>query len=460
MAVLRGYLGLAISGFIIWVTPCIARAADDVSLAGRVKLSGDYAFDRQSVKEDPSLTARLVFDGRQDAWLLHSQVEGSWEIPGDDDRQGIAFKRFNAVYQDESRFLELKELVVERQLGGIDWRFGVQRFAWGRLDEYPINDLFNPWDYGKFLVKPMEERKIGVPALSAALGRQDWTSQLVWVPWYIPYRLPEPGSRWSVTPAITTITAGHNSIVENTPQEEDLPARTLDNGSIGFRVQRLGEIEAAVNFFHGFDPRPVFRTTSLTVTESAAGWVASPGYVPSFHKITAIGLDAATVAGPFSLRGEAAYTGNRVFNVRQELWRYPETQSQGVTPLNPIEIDSDTLDYGIAADYRPFEDGLLTVQAQQTMILDRPDTLYERRVETLIWASLKVGWLNQKVETSLSLASNPEHGADMVKAGAMYIFSDSWKAEITAIFLSGPPQSLFGRYAANDQIGLEVVYQW
>ena len=48
----------------------------------------------------------------------------------------------------------------------------------------------------------------------------------------------------------------------------------------------------------------------------------------------------------------------------------------------------------------------------------------------------------------------------LVKTGVLYIFSDSWKAEITTLFLSGPPQSLFGRYAANDQMGLELVYQW
>jgi hypothetical protein len=48
----------------------------------------------------------------------------------------------------------------------------------------------------------------------------------------------------------------------------------------------------------------------------------------------------------------------------------------------------------------------------------------------------------------------------MAKAAVWYIFTDSWKAGITAINLSGPPQSVFGRYSRNDQIEGELVYSW
>jgi hypothetical protein len=188
--------------------------------------------------------------------------------------------------------------------------------------------------------------------------------------------------------------------------------------------------------------------------------VIDPGFVPSFHKITSLGLDVAAVAGDWSLRAEAAYAVNRPFNVRPELWGHPQSIAVGVTPLNPAEIRKDTLDYGIAADYRLFEDGMLTMQAQQTVIFDRPDTLYDRTVETILWTSLKAGWMNQKVETNLTLAYNPEHGAGMARANAYYVFTDSWKAGVNTVFLEGPPLSLFGRYSRSDQIEMEVVYSW
>jgi len=434
------------------VRPCAGDSGEQVSLSGRLQFAAQYALDRESVKENPDLAARLIVDDRRTAWNLHGWIEGDWQLDLDN-QQVLAVKPFDRVYGSQSRPLDVKEAFAERQVGGIDWRLGVQRFSWGRLDEYPINDLFNPWNYDQFLIKTLQERKIGVPALSAGLGRLDWSAQLVWAPWFVPYRLPEPGSRWALTRAVPESTAA--------PLEPDLPARTLDNGAFGLRIQRLGEIEGALNLFHGIDPRPILGTRSLP-TLAAGG--STVGVAPAFHPITAVEMDAATVLGPVSLRGEAAWTGNRVFNIRRELWGPAEGQD-GAAPAvaaswPSIERARDTIDYGIAADYRPFEDGLLTVQAQQSVILSRPEALYERRIEPLLWVNLKVDWLNQKIQTHANLAHNPDHGASMVRAGLSYLWNDAWKADLTVLALSGPSSSLFGRYALNDQIRLQLNYQW
>lgn len=432
-------------------------AEDGVSVSGRLSSRAALAFDDRSSKEDPSLTGRLVIDARESTWRLYTWLEGGWDgaVPSPNSDHAL-LKDFDTVYQDNSPYLEAKDLYAERAMAGIETRIGIQRFAWGRLDEYPINDLFNPWDYRQFLVKSLEERKIGVPAVSATMGRSDWSGQFVWVPWLVPYRLPGSNERWSLVGAGSTSPAMAGT--EFMPLEPDLPARTLKNGSAGLRWQTLGEVEWAVNLFHGFDPRPSFGITTGTV--AARNNSNSLPIVPSFQRITSMGLDTALVAGDWSLRAETAYACNRTFAIRRELWESPPSQTAAPSTLSALEVTSDTLDYGIAADYRPFEDGLLTLQAQQSVILDRPDTLYDQTVETLLWANLKAGWLNQKVETSLNLAWNPEHGATMIKADAHYILTDSWKIGLTGLLLDGPPQSIFGRYAMNDQVALEVACSW
>jgi len=132
---------------------------------------------------------------------LHSFIEGGWDgTARDPPRDSSLLKDFTHVYQDNSPFVEFKELYLERGVGNIDWRIGIQRFSWGRLDEYPANDLLNPWDYNRFLIRPVEERKIGVPSVSVIINRMDWAYQLVWEPWFVPYRLPDPNARWSVVP--------------------------------------------------------------------------------------------------------------------------------------------------------------------------------------------------------------------------------------------------------------------
>ena len=425
---------------LLLVRPLPAGAAEGVSVSGRLSARAVCALDDSSVSEEPGLNGRLVMDAGRPGWRLYSWLEGGWDgLIASDNNDSAVLKNGADVYQDNNPFLEIKELYGERSLAGLEARVGIQRFAWGRLDEYPINDLFNPWDYRQFLLKSLEERKIGVPALSLVTSRSGNSLQLVWTPWLVPYRLPGSDERWALFPA--------EKVPGASQPEPDLPPHTLDNGSLGLRWQNQGEVEWALNLFHGFDPRPAFAMTATTFSADTAG----AEIVPQFQRITSIGLDGAMVAGDWSLRAETAYACNRAFTVRQELWTDPQLAATETR---------DTLDYGLAADYRPFEDGLLTLQAQQTVIIDRPETLYDQSVETILWVNLKVGWLNQKVDTTLNLAWNPEHGATMIRPGVHYVINDFWKIGLTGLLLDGPPQSLFGRYAQNDQVMLELVYSW
>lgn len=446
--------------FFLWLFLPISLYADDsIALTGRLILHGVYTLDSNSVKENPGVSGRIKLDAQKSDWRFHSWLEGGWDGTVRKPRKDHSlFKNYHDVYQDNTPYLEFKEFYLERSVNSLDLRVGIQRFAWGRLDEYPVNDLFNPWDYTRFIVKPMEERKIGVPSVSATFTNGGWSYQAVWVPLLVPYRLPKPNERWAGVSAATFPSQIPNS--EIVPDEPDLPSRNIGNGSMGLRIQRTGEIEWAVNLFHGYDLRPVFRTTSLSVVPENGKTTIDPGYAPSFHKITSLGMDAAAVSGDWSFRAEAAYTFNRFYNIRQEFWGYPQTPILGTIPLNPIEVRRDALDYGVAADYRLFEDAQLTVQAQQAVILNRPDTLFDRTVETLLWAGIRVGWMNRKIETDMNVAYNPEHRGTMVRGEAYYILNDSWKTGVKAILLDGPAQSLFGKYARNDQIGMEVVISW
>lgn len=434
-------------------------ADEALSASGHLDLRGIAAQNSDSVKEEPGWTGRIKLDTPQSGWRFRSLLEGGWDgtvtRPARDKK---LFKNYDEVYQSNTPYLEFKELYVSHTTADIDIRAGIQRLAWGRLDEFPSNDLLNPWDYTQFLVKPLEDRKIGVLSVSASVNKGDWTFDTVWVPVFVPYRLPMPYERWSGIASASALSQIPNA--EIVPAEPDLPDHKIENSTIAFRARRNGDIELALNLFNGFDTHPVFRTTALVIDPRPGRVLIDPGYTPDFHRISVIGMDAAAVKGDLSLRAEAAYSFNRYLNIRRELWGYPDVPSPGIHPLNSIEQKHDTLDYGIGADYRLFEDGLLTMQAQQTIILGKVDLFYEQKVETLIWANVKIGWMNQKIETSLNIVYNPEHGATMAKANAWYLFTDSWKAGILAIDLNGPPQSIFGRYAQNDQVEAELVYSW
>jgi len=435
------------------------HAEDFLSASGKLHLRGVVPFNQNSIREYPSLLGQLKVDTKPAAWRLHMCLEGGWdgtvELPVEDHS---TLKYGSQVYQSTAPFLEFKELYGSYSTDLIEIRAGIQRFSWGRLDEYPVNDLLNPWDYSQFLRRPLEDRKIGVPSLSARFNKGSWSMDAVWVPVLIPYRLPRNTERWSPLTQITSMAENYPVTILTT--DAGIPSRNLASGAGGLRIQKIGIVDWGATLFHGYDPRPVLKATQLEIAPGFGGAVIDPGAAADFHKMSSVGMDAAYARGNWSLRAEAAYAFGRYFNTNVERWGYPTAPAFGVFPLTDNEYKSDTLEYGIGADYRLFEDCVLTMQAQQTLILDRPDTLYSQKYETILWSNLRNGFLNQKVETNLNAAYNPEHGDVMARANVWYVLTDFCKIGVTTIGFWGPSQSLFGRYKKNDQIEFDVVFSW
>ncbi|MBP7342302.1 MAG: hypothetical protein PHG54_05440 [Smithellaceae bacterium] len=450
-------LWMAAVVLIFWASGSYAE--DFLSVSGKLHLRGVVPLHSESVTEYPSLLGQLKVDTKPSPLRFHMWLEGGWDgsvtLPVEDHS---TLKFGDRVYQSTTPFLEFKELYGSYSTDWLEVRAGIQRFAWGRLDEYPVNDLLNPWDYSQFLRKPLEDRKIGVPSLSTRLSHDTWSLDAVWVPVFIPYRLPLSTERWS--PFNQMVARFNNLPVNFLTSDADLPSRNLASGSGGLRLSKTGIVDWNINLFHGYDPRPVMKATQLIIAPVAGQVAVEPGTVADFHKMSSFGVDAAFVTGPWSLRAEAAYAIGRYFNTNLERWGYPAVPAFGVYPLAPNEHKSDSLEYGVGADYRVFEDCLLTMQAQQTVILDRPDSLYQQKFETIFWANLRNGFLNQRILTNLNAAYNPEHGGVMARANVWYVLSDFWKVGIAAVGFWGPDQSLFGRYKTNDQVEVDLVFSW
>jgi len=447
-----------IAAILLFLSAPAGHAEDFFTASGKIEARVLLPLNSNSATEYPGVLGRLNVDTRPSALRFHMTLEGGWDGAVDRPVQDHTILRMgDRVYQSNTPFLEFKELYGSYSTNFLEIRAGVQRYSWGRLDEYPVNDLLNPWDNTQFIRKPLEERKIGVPSLSARMTREKWNLEMVWVPVLIPYRLPRLTERWAGDSQMTSLAKDFRA--EIITRDPDLPSRTLESGAGGIRIQRTGTVDWGVTLFHGYDPRPVFKATELVIA-NVGKIVVDPGIVPDFHKMSSIGGDAAVVIGNWSLRAEAAYAIGRYFNTTFEQWGYPTVPAFGIFPLNPNEYKSDTLEYGIGADYRLFEDCVLTMQAQQTLLMDRPDTSYNRQFETIVWFNLKNGFLNQKIETNLNLAYNPEHGDAMARANVWYVFTDSWKIGATAVTFRGPSQSLFGRYSKNDQLEFSLVFSW
>src|SRR5207253_4213708 len=105
-----------------------------------------------SPRERPRALLDLHLDGEATQWLrgrldLRARAGGPFEggHPGVFD--------LNHEYQNRSPSLEVNEAYADLHLQRADFRLGIQKVAWGKLDGIPPTDVLNPRDYHDPLVQ-------------------------------------------------------------------------------------------------------------------------------------------------------------------------------------------------------------------------------------------------------------------------------------------------------------------
>ncbi len=208
----------------------------------------------------------------------------------------------------------------------MDFRVGVQKFAWGRLDEMNPTDNLNTEDLTEGGTNDEVERKIGVPSLKMN-GYSDLANvELGWVPVYVPYRLPQPDERWfpGVLKPATVINSG--TAVGDVPvktiyQDIDLPPVTLSNSEVGVRISKYIEgWDVSLSYFSGYDMMPVMDApVDLTVVMEDPlaldySISAEATMVPQINRMSVYGFDFTTTVSSFTLRGEYAYFKGKYYS--------------------------------------------------------------------------------------------------------------------------------------------------
>ncbi len=208
----------------------------------------------------------------------------------------------------------------------MDIRLGIQKFAWGRLDEINPTDNLNTEDLTEGGTNDEVDRKIGVPSVKMNVYSDLANVEFGWVPVYVPYRLPQPDERWfpkvlKPPKVISTNTAVGEVPVQTSYQDIDLPAVTMDNSEAGIRVSKyIAGWDVSFSYFTGYDMMPLMEApVDLTVEMKdplALDYDISAQalMVPQIHRMQVYGFDFTTTVSSFTLRGEYAYFKDKYYN--------------------------------------------------------------------------------------------------------------------------------------------------
>lgn len=384
------------------------------------------------------------------------------------------------AYQNRSPALEFRQAYLEQRTRHLDVAVGIQTFAWGKLDGFPPTDVLNPRDYHDPIVRDVEERKIGVPAVSAtwypAVPRT-WAvrglrATLVWVPWAVPSRMAEIPERWFPTSTavpdrvvVSPVPGVRVPIAVRLRTESEPPPRTLGAGAVGLRLGgTVRDVDWDLYHYSGPETGP---DLNLLATAILDGRLHAEARLSQAHDVIHMtGADAAVVVGPIAVRAEAAHFVDRPMLrvagdliapdalTRRQIDRVLATiarTGRAAVPLGALFPDQDVVEWGVGADgvwagWRPL------LQVSQVIVLDGAPRLLIADPETRLLVRLSKPWLADRLETELRFLWAMERGSWFAQPGVSYLVREGLRVGVEYLALGGPATSLIGQYRANDGV--------
>ena len=177
------------------------------------------------------------------------------EITGGDESTAFNLKvdLVHDSVSDEDN-IDIREGYMDYRSDNYDLRIGRQIITWGTGDLLFINDTY-PKNYSAlFSGQPLEYLKIGSDAAKLSVYSDVISAELVVIPFFEPYQLPDSKRFFLYSPmTITGI---------NTPREE------IENSEIALRLYRqLGRFDTSIYLYRGFFKIPGMKPLSLTEAE-------------------------------------------------------------------------------------------------------------------------------------------------------------------------------------------------
>jgi hypothetical protein len=224
--------------------------------------------------------------------------------------------------------LRPQELHVEAAWAKADFRVGLSRVVWGRLDEFQPTDVVNPLDVARFFLEGRFEARMPVAMVRGRLlPSERFTLEAIYVPVHRRGRfdqLDEASSPFNLAPPVAA--AGERV--------------TGAQGGVRASITS-GRVDWAVSAYRGFEPLAVYTSASVPSIAAAprvnVAVSLPPGTVAQrFPRFTMLGGDFETVRGAWGVRGEAAAFVDRTLQAADL----------------PIGLAGRTLDAGIGVDRR------------------------------------------------------------------------------------------------------------
>lgn len=334
------------------------------------------------------------------------------------------------VFQEGKTEGVLREGYWSFSKGNSDFRIGKQIIVWGRADQLNPTDNLSPRDNTLFMVES-DDQRLGAYALKTIYNLPDLAVTGILLPYFLPNKQP--------------MVAGNGVVFS-----ESIP----EGGQFSFKLEQSGHaVDWSLSYFQGFDLNP-----DISIDSFQAGTLALS---LQHHRIRVLGADAATVAGRYGLRAEAAYTWTEDETGNDPFVKNPFFYGVAGADRTFFEYLNINLQYFIRqvfnySDPRTISDPLTrSIALQQAVASSQLDNFQQG-------ASLRISnkWLNETMEAEIAAVVNFTHRDYFLRPRLSYSFDDHWKGILGATVFHGDDDTFFGLLKDRSAAFIEMRYNY
>jgi hypothetical protein len=309
-----------------------------------------------------------------------------------------------------------REGYLDLRFGPLDLRLGQQIISWGRADRINPTDNLTSRNF-TLLVPEDSDQRTGTTGIKATYHLAGFSMTGVWLATFEPNVIPiqQPSPPFSL--------------------RERVPSNPVSQWAAKID-QAGGRVDWSLSYYQGFDIHP-----DLEISDIGPSGVK---LLLTHHEIQVIGADAATALGPYTLRGEAAYTFTK-----------HSQNSQVKSPFFFLVLGGDrtflenlnvNLQYilRVISDFRnprtiedPLRRGVAFEQAAINNQLDE--------VQHALSLRISKKWLNETLEAEVGSIVSLTRYDFAVRPKIKYAITDHLRATVGADIFRGGTPSFFGR---------------
>ena len=359
-------------------------------------------------------------------------MHGRWEPHPVTSLYADAWVRNDDLFRAEATSAKLREGYLDLRLGALDLRLGRQIIAWGRADQINPTDNLTPRDF-TLLVPEDADQRSGTTGARAIYRVGDVSLTGIVLPTFTPHTI-----RLEPPPSGSTL-------------REQVPGDPVLQGAVKLE-QTGGRVDYSLSYYDGFDLFPDLGID--TVRPNGVDLVLR------HHRIRVVGADAAAAFGPYTVRGEVAYT-------------FTEHRHQGDQIKSPflfLVAGADrTLPRGWYVNVQyvlrvisEFQDPFAvanpverSVALQQALINDQLD-----EVKHAVAVRVSTTWLNETLRTEVAAIVSPARQEFVVRPKVTYAVTDRLKLTAGTDIFRGETPSFFGRLRDTSTTYLEVRWDF